>query len=87
MPYWLDARCSGDDLDRWFPSTDRPEILVELRAVCAQCPVRTACATWAVDNRILWGVWGGTSPEERKSIIRGRLTLDTVWRRFDNRYA
>jgi WhiB family redox-sensing transcriptional regulator len=31
----------------------------EAKALCASCPIRTACLTGALERREPWGVWGG----------------------------
>jgi len=33
--------------------------------VCRDCAVRSECLAYALANRIQWGVWGGTTPDER----------------------
>ena len=40
------------------------------REVCAACPVRLDCLIDALDHRILFGVWGGTTERERRSLLR-----------------
>jgi WhiB family redox-sensing transcriptional regulator len=40
------------------------------KAVCAMCPVRPECLTWALATGQDAGVWGGTSEEERR-VMRG----------------
>lgn len=44
---------------------------------CNGCPVNTECLTFALDNMSdedgagfgRWGMWGGTTPDERFSIL------------------
>lgn len=40
------------------------------REVCANCPVRVDCLIDALDHRILFGVWGGTTERERRALLR-----------------
>jgi WhiB family redox-sensing transcriptional regulator len=47
----------------------------EARSVCAACPVRRECVTDALEHMEdcgpgLWGVWGGTSPQQRHWLQR-----------------
>lgn len=47
---------------------ERGEALEAARAVCAECLVRSECLAYAVAWRLTAGVWGGTSPEERRQL-------------------
>jgi WhiB family redox-sensing transcriptional regulator len=64
--------------DSWGPNLDLA------RAVCRYCPVRVECLEYALATRQEDGVWGGTTPWERRSIRRRRqraarqLTLASV---------
>jgi len=42
------------------------------RRICADCPVKSPCLEYALDQRIDHGVWGGTSERERRRILRAR---------------
>jgi WhiB family redox-sensing transcriptional regulator len=35
------------------------------KAICARCPVRTACRAYALRTGELYGIWGGTTERER----------------------
>ena len=39
-------------------------------AICEECPVRLNCLKEAIDSDELLGIWGGTTPEERRLIHR-----------------
>jgi len=72
-PDWMaDALCAEPaygDLP-WFAGRGQP--IDACKAVCARCAVRDACLDHAVENWIDEGVWGGTSPRERRRIRRRR---------------
>lgn len=38
----------------------------EARAICASCTVVEPCLTYAVNNLMDDGMWGGMAPHERK---------------------
>ncbi|MGW1159307.1 WhiB family transcriptional regulator [Streptomyces sp. NPDC002519] len=81
----------GDDGD-WGEravcrTTDPDELFVEgaaqnrAKAVCTGCPVRLECLSYALDNRIEHGIWGGMTERERRSLLR-RRPMVTSWRRL-----
>jgi WhiB family redox-sensing transcriptional regulator len=41
------------------------------KALCAQCPVIEPCFRHAMAVREPYGVWGGTTPEERAALAAG----------------
>jgi len=47
----------------------------KLRAIarCVTCPVIQDCRQWALDHREDFGVWGGTTPKERRQLRLGRV--------------
>ncbi len=49
------------------------------KVVCVGCPVRTECLADALDNGIEFGVWGGLTERERRSLLRRRPNV-TSWR-------
>jgi WhiB family redox-sensing transcriptional regulator len=40
------------------------------KAICHGCPVVQECLEWALERGDGWAVLGGTTPKERKRIIR-----------------
>jgi hypothetical protein len=52
----------------WFP--ERGEPLDVARKVCAGCVVRSECADYGRGEH--YGIWGGTSENERRRIRRAR---------------
>lgn len=64
---WQDqAACAGHDPDIWFRG--RGGSIEEAREICWGCPVRTDCLQYALDNREIFGVWGGLSEKQRRRI-------------------
>jgi WhiB family redox-sensing transcriptional regulator len=73
--WMLQAKCSGMG-DALFPETTDQRTA---RALCSGCPVRSACLAEALENRIEWGIWGGMTERERRSLLRRRPDV-TSWR-------
>ena len=64
IPAWhAQAACAGRDSRFWFPENGLRADTA--KAICSGCPVRTVCADWAITNQIAFGIWGGTTPEDR----------------------
>lgn len=38
--------------------------------ICRHCPVMQACAAEALDNRVEFGVWGGMTERQRRSLLK-----------------
>ena len=64
--------CRVEPPPRFFPS-DGVGVEVAKR-ICADCPVKTPCLEYALENRIDHGVWGGTSERQRRRILKKRKT-------------
>lgn len=70
------AFCRGADTELFFPVGDgwagegnaaRAE---RAKEICAQCPVRLACANDALDRGDDWAILGGLLPDERRVFAR-----------------
>lgn len=73
---WRDrAACRGTDPDLFFPVSDagpsRDQIW-QAKQVCRACPVQWKCLTWALQNAVTAGIWGGTTERERQALLGDR---------------
>lgn len=67
VPDWRsDALCAQTDPEAFFP--EKGESLREGRTICAVCTVRAECLTFALDNNIEYGLYGGTNPMQRRRL-------------------
>lgn len=67
LPDWMtEGLCAQVDPDEFFPTKGDP--CSTAKKVCAACPVREACLTFALDNDERHGVWGGKSVRERRLL-------------------
>ena len=51
---------------------------------CNACPIQRQCAGYAIAAGEEWGIWGGTSPNERRAI-RKRLGIPSRAERMSER--
>jgi WhiB family redox-sensing transcriptional regulator len=78
-PGWTErAGCRGLDANFFHP--ERGEDAALAKRVCAACPVRDECLTFALWHFEKHGVWGGMSERERRPlrrrlIVAGRLEV------------
>ena len=69
----LNAACRQVDPELFFPvGTTGPSIdqVGRAKGICQACPVREACLGWALRNQIAFGIWGGTTEEDRRLLRR-----------------
>jgi WhiB family redox-sensing transcriptional regulator len=77
------AACATADSDLFFPvGVTGPAVgqIAAAKAVCATCDVQTTCLEFAIATNQEYGVWGGTSEEERRVLRR-------AWRAGQRRCA
>jgi len=46
--------------------------IAKAKAICETCKVKTECLEFAIQINERYGIWGGTTEEERQSIKRRR---------------
>ena len=66
-----DAGCRDADPDLFFPIGAGGAALRQMekaKRICRACPVQIQCLAWALENAATDGVWGGTTPDERRVI-------------------
>ncbi len=67
------ASCRSCSPDLFFPAgttgAARDEILAA-KAVCRVCPVQSQCLRFALQTSQAYGIWGGTTEDERVTMKR-----------------
>jgi WhiB family redox-sensing transcriptional regulator len=67
----LCAKKENEEKLEWFFS-EEPEEKYAAKNLCFSCPVRRDCISFALENKQIWGVWGGKDENE----IRRTLSVD-----------
>jgi WhiB family redox-sensing transcriptional regulator len=71
---WRDnAACLHADPDLFFPvGTTGPALdqIDEAKRICQVCPVCNRCLAWALDAGGVSGIWGGSTEDERRALLR-----------------
>jgi WhiB family redox-sensing transcriptional regulator len=70
--YWRDgAACRHHDPELFFPEVTAGPAQREAdraKQVCRSCPMRAPCLDFALRHGLAFGIWGGTTAEERRGI-------------------
>jgi WhiB family redox-sensing transcriptional regulator len=61
------ARCKEVDPDQLFV---RGAAQRKAATICRHCPVMLECGADALDNRVEFGVWGGMTERQRRSLLK-----------------
>jgi len=78
-PDWrIRALCRSGDPELLFVSGARQR---EVASICRNCPVKWECAADALDNKVEYGVWGGLTERQRRSLLKKYPEVDS-WATF-----
>jgi len=71
---WRSAgACLSADPDLFFPISPAgpgEKQIARAKVICAGCRVRHECLDFAMTHDQVYGIWGGTTPEDRKRYRR-----------------
>ena len=70
--------CRTVDPETFFPAPSEP--VDGAVSMCRNCDVQGACLAWALDSGDCHGVWGATTPRERRAML-------VAWRDDDEAQA
>jgi WhiB family redox-sensing transcriptional regulator len=71
--FFDDAICLGAD-PSIFDGDSLTDVL-EAKKICSACPIQAMCLEWAAQTQDA-GVWGGSTPDERKKLRGGTNPAD-----------
>jgi WhiB family redox-sensing transcriptional regulator len=64
--------CTNTDPDLWFPEVGHEYRAGIAKKYCKLCPAKKECAEYAMLSNELYGIWGGTSRNDRLKMRRER---------------
>lgn len=67
QPWMASASCASTDPDLFFPDAGGGDF-VQAKKVCAACPVKLQCLEYALNEREVYGIWGGLGKNERRAL-------------------
>ncbi|WP_223774481.1 WhiB family transcriptional regulator [Streptomyces sp. 135] len=71
------AACADADPEDFFPVSRHDEESIRIaRLSCGRCSVRQRCLAHALDRPEQYGIWAGTTEEERARLRRRGLHID-----------
>jgi len=66
--------CIEEDSNLFFPEYYSDTAQVEkAKAVCDNCWIKGKCLDYAMQTPMLQGIWGGTTPRERKRLRLSKI--------------
>lgn len=69
-PWYEDAACASHPAEMFFPPSDDSSAARAAKTICAACPVRDECLSFALETAQSEGVWGGMDAGERRRLRR-----------------
>ena len=69
------ALCRGNHSHLFFPPStterkdERERREVRAKSICRMCPVKSPCLEYAMEIREPYGIWGGLTEAERRTIL------------------
>lgn len=88
------AACHDTPTAGFYPDGPGDTRHLAAKRICRECPVVDECLEWALDTGDAWAVLGGTTPDERRPMLRARggptkpcricgTTFTSAWGRKD----
>lgn len=67
---WMDDGACRDLDINFLPDESDTRAIDRAKHVCSTCPIQARCAGEALGRREPYGIWGGLSEKDRRSILR-----------------
>jgi len=82
--FYNDATCIEEESpgEWFFPGQGQAPFIKKGLAVCRRCPVQKTCFLHAMSISDEHGVWGGSTPDQRREWIIDGLTGEEAWEKL-----
>lgn len=71
---WREKAACKTQTRLFFPADDKKTVSYkDALKLCEECEVREQCLAYAIHYEMVHGVWGGTTPNQRKLLIHDRM--------------
>lgn len=67
------AACRDADAEIFFPVGEQDPVIARAKRVCSGCEVSGPCLDYATATGQDHGIWGGTTPDDRRAARRREL--------------
>jgi len=81
--FYKRAACKGMGFNDFFPGRGQSGLVQKSIKVCENCPVRFDCFDYSLTEKIEYGVWGGTTPEQRLEVTSLGLDTESAWQHLN----
>lgn len=75
LPDWELASCKDFDTELFFEDDRVTVASPQILAICGRCELSSQCLAWAMRINEEYGVWGGTTPKQRRALRRPIVRL------------
>jgi hypothetical protein len=77
--FYNNALCLGKGIDTFFPGNGQSNKARQAIKMCEECPVRFECLSYAQENKIEDGIWGGSTPKQRQQWLSKNTSVEEAW--------
>lgn len=67
------AACRDAPDTLFFAERSDHQSQIKAKTYCARCPVVSACLAYALAFKDIYGIWGNTTPKERRKMLKAAM--------------
>jgi len=72
---WADQAPCSEHTDELFTASEKDQMRVASK-YCSKCPSQLDCLIYSISFNEIYGVWGGTTENRRRVLMKRVYTLD-----------